>query len=258
MIGYLVGISQNLAAEVLIVLFTVWIWRRLRGRWEATPPLAFAAWRAIAERAFARTLGLAAFTAAVVIASIEVALRALVVASVLAAGFAIGVAYVGALLRFAFGTSWLSAARIAYWACLVAYVVAWAADPNVILEVSIPREQSIASCLVVTGVLFFGVQAVPVRIAAFFEARADDESLPTLELFCVSTVMFAFIALLTRRAYTWQEALTIGPGLGALAMGATSFAFAMVILAARPIAAAADRRGWIPDTDETPRESSES
>lgn len=251
MVGYLVGISQNLVAEILIVLFSVWVWRRLRGRWEATPPMAFAEWRAVAERAFARALAIAAFAAAVGVSSIEGALRAVAIAAFFTAIFAMGAAYVGALLRLAFATSWLSALRVAYWVCLVAFAAAWLAAPHVLWDDTIPREQAFAFNLVTTGLGLFGVQAVPAWIAAYFESRADDESVPAQELLVVSTIVFGFVALLARRAYTWQEALAIGPTLGALAMMATTFAFAMVILAARPIAAAADRRGWIPDADGT-------
>jgi hypothetical protein len=254
MIDYLVGISQNLVAEILIVGFTLGVWQLLKRRWKTVRPMALAQVGAAIERHLTRGLAILLFLVSLFVTRIDDALGGVGAALLALMGVSAGAAYLGGLLHIAFRAPWLTAMRIGYWLAFLAAAVAWATDPHVLLEETVHVESAQAFGLVAASVALLGVQAVPLWLVP--DLQKTKEPLPWRGLFLVSVAGTAVGAILLRDTFTWQQALASGPTTGLLITLGIAAAFSAVLLGAQALTEWADRRGWISyrhSTGEEPR-----
>jgi hypothetical protein len=257
MIDYLVGISQNLVAEVIIVGFTLGVWQFLKRRWKTVRPAVLSQSAASIERHLTRGLAFLLLVVALFVTRIDDAMGGVGAAFVALTSVGAGAICLGGLLHVAFGISWLKATRIGYWLTFVATAVAWATDPHVLFEEWVPLESARAFGLVAAGVALLGVQSVPLWISP--DPNKKREPFPWRNLFLFSVTGTAVGAILLRHTFTWQEALARGPITGVLVTFGVVAAFNVVLSVAQGITKWADRHGWIsysPPTEEEKRESS--
>lgn len=243
MIDYLVGISQNLVAEVIVVGFTLGVWQFLKRRWKTVRPAALSQWGAVVERHLTRSVAFILFVAFLFVTEIDDALGGVEAAFVALVNVSAGAIYIGGLFHVSFKTSWLRATRIAYWLAFIAVAIAWVADPHVLLQNTVPIESARAFGLLAAGVALLGVQAVPLWLAPDPSKRR--KPFPWRNLFLVSTAGTVIGAVLLRDRFSWQEALASGPITGVLVNFALAMAFMVVLDAASALTSWGDRHGWI-------------
>ncbi|MBK7537503.1 MAG: hypothetical protein IPI49_19450 [Myxococcales bacterium] len=232
-------------AELIVLAVSYGLWRRIKRRWDAREAGNAAACFVRIARGASFAVAVAAAVAATAISSFEHALAGILGAAYLVVVALIGASFLCAHLYLPGLLSTRVAAHVGYWLTVALATVAWIYDPHVLCYLAASRSDVVANGLMGLGGAFAAASLAPDWLATHF---AEDESLalPVRPLFYSGTMATALIAGLARHAYTWQEALIFGPGMGAVGAFAVIAVFYITIDKSRSIAAWADDHGWLP------------
>lgn len=244
MFDYLLGVSQNFVAEIVILAFSLLAWRHLRRRWvqgKAKGRKVFAA----VIRGSTGVVAAGCFVAAAWHTSFEHVLGAAVIAAVLLFVQLLGVGFLATVVRMVRpATSWQISTLAGYAVSAVIAVIAWIADVRVVAAAQAPRDVVMSNSLVLLG----GFVLITPVASQWLARRLDTDDETTMPMraltgFAMASTML--VGALARYHFTWPQALWYGPSIGAASLMATVFLFQGLVSAARSLTFLADDKGWL-------------